>query len=204
VRVTTDGVWIGYCIYWPLVCTTRNYILQITDTHILVSSVYYSFHLPFPRNGFTDGDSSASSAQVLLSQPPVQNSLSTENSTNWVPGWRPFHTNFLVISSQADFQLNWQVNPLSHQPAASRHLTQLNCWQLQPTSNPLPQTVLPITSRYRPHRKRRFHCYSPAIPRPLHRNRCLFIRLLHSNGCCLHIHHLATGLYATILLSFGL
>jgi hypothetical protein len=31
-------------IYWPLVCTPRNCTLQITDTHRLVSSVYYSFH----------------------------------------------------------------------------------------------------------------------------------------------------------------
>jgi hypothetical protein len=32
--------------------------------------------------------------------------LSTENSTNWVPGWRPFQTNLIDFSSQADFQLN--------------------------------------------------------------------------------------------------
>jgi hypothetical protein len=23
-RVTIDGVWIGHCIYWPLIHTTRN------------------------------------------------------------------------------------------------------------------------------------------------------------------------------------
>jgi hypothetical protein len=45
--------------------------------------------------------------KVLLSMPPVQNSckLSTEGSTNWVPSWWPFHTNLLVFSLQADFQL---------------------------------------------------------------------------------------------------
>jgi hypothetical protein len=32
--------------------------------------------------------------------------LSTDKSTGWVPGWRPFHTNVLVFSSQTDFQLN--------------------------------------------------------------------------------------------------
>jgi hypothetical protein len=31
--------------------------------------------------------------------------LSTVDSTNWVPGWRSFHTNLLVFSSQANFQL---------------------------------------------------------------------------------------------------
>jgi hypothetical protein len=41
---TTDGVWIGEWIYLPLIYTTRNYILEITDTHRLVSSVYYSLH----------------------------------------------------------------------------------------------------------------------------------------------------------------
>jgi hypothetical protein len=47
------------------------------------------------------GDSSASCAQVLSSQPPVQNS-----TFNWqLPGWRSFHTNLPVFSSQADFQL---------------------------------------------------------------------------------------------------
>jgi hypothetical protein len=36
--VTVDGVLIGEWIYWPLVYTTWNYTLQITDT------VYYSPH----------------------------------------------------------------------------------------------------------------------------------------------------------------
>jgi hypothetical protein len=31
--VTADEVRIAEWIYWPLVCTTRNYILLITDTH---------------------------------------------------------------------------------------------------------------------------------------------------------------------------
>jgi hypothetical protein len=30
--VIIDGVWIGEWIYWPLVYTAQNYILQITDT----------------------------------------------------------------------------------------------------------------------------------------------------------------------------
>jgi hypothetical protein len=32
--------------------TTRDYILHITDTNRVVSSVYYSLHQPFPCNGF--------------------------------------------------------------------------------------------------------------------------------------------------------
>jgi hypothetical protein len=40
--VSIDEVWIAYWIYWPLVHNTQNYTLQITDTHRLVSSVYYS------------------------------------------------------------------------------------------------------------------------------------------------------------------
>jgi hypothetical protein len=72
-----------------------------------------------------------SSASVLKSR----TELSTINSTNWVPVWRPFHTYLLVFSWQADFQqpatsrhftqLNWQLNPLTHHPATSRHFTQL-------------------------------------------------------------------------------
>jgi hypothetical protein len=55
----------------------------------------------------------------------MQNCLSADNSTNWVPGWRLFHANLLTLSSLADFQLN------GHQPATSCHFTQLNYWQLQ-------------------------------------------------------------------------
>jgi hypothetical protein len=31
--------------------------------------------------------------------------LSNDDPTNWVPGWWPFHTNLLVFSSQAGFEL---------------------------------------------------------------------------------------------------
>jgi hypothetical protein len=42
VYVTTDGVWIGDWIYWPLTHTSCDYISQITDTHRLVSSDFTS------------------------------------------------------------------------------------------------------------------------------------------------------------------
>jgi hypothetical protein len=51
--------------------------------------------------------------------------LSTDNSTNWVPGWMSFHTNLLVFSSQADFQLRadkWTLS-LANQML---HVTSLN------------------------------------------------------------------------------
>jgi hypothetical protein len=69
-----DGIWIGEWIYWQLIHTTQNYTVEITDTHRLVSSVYSSLQQPFPDNGFTSCDSSASRTYVLLSQSPVQNS----------------------------------------------------------------------------------------------------------------------------------
>jgi hypothetical protein len=54
--------------------------------------------------------------------------LSTDSC---VPRWRLFHTNqLLVFSSQADFQLNWQLNS-PNQPATSRHFTKPKCCQLQ-------------------------------------------------------------------------
>jgi hypothetical protein len=130
-RVTIDGVWIGEWIYWPLVYTTRKYILQITDTHRPVSSVYYSLSTSrFLATASTEGDSSASRTQVLLSQSPVQNScqLKTQLTGSQCgghftpPSWSSLHR---LIS-------NWKLNSLTHQPAASRHFTQLNCWQVQP------------------------------------------------------------------------
>jgi hypothetical protein len=75
----------------------------------------------FPATASTEGDSSASRTQVLLSEPPMQNSLSTDNSTNWVPGWRLFHTNLLVFSSQPDFQRNLIATEVS----LTHHITSL-------------------------------------------------------------------------------
>jgi hypothetical protein len=42
-------------------------------------------------------------APGLLSR-PCRAQLNCQPSTNWVPGWRPFHANRIVFSSQADFQ----------------------------------------------------------------------------------------------------
>jgi hypothetical protein len=98
---------------------------------------------------------------------------------NCVPGWPPFHTSLLVFSSQAE-QLTTE---LSHSPTS--YFTSLHSTELLTTlttTNSLLQIGLLITFRHEPHRKHRFHCYNLTIPRPLHRNGCSFIRLLHSNG----------------------
>jgi hypothetical protein len=55
VRVTIDGVRIGDSICWPLLHTIRDYALQITDTHRLVSSVYYILHTRFLATDFNTG-----------------------------------------------------------------------------------------------------------------------------------------------------
>jgi hypothetical protein len=119
-----------------------------------------------------------------MSQLPMQ---------NWVPGCWPFHTNLLVFSPQADFQLTTE---LFH--ATTGYFTLLYSTELLRNFYSGTLLTLLITFRHKPHRKHRFHCYSPTVPRPLHRNGCLLICLLHSNGC-LQNHCLAMGLYATIL-----
>jgi hypothetical protein len=74
--------------------------------------VFISRSLPAASNR---GDSSASRAQVLSSQPPVQNS--TLNIVNWqLPGWRPFHTYLLVPSSKVYFQLSTEIGYPSSLP----------------------------------------------------------------------------------------
>jgi hypothetical protein len=115
--LTMDGAWFGEWIYSQLTYNTRNYTLQTTDTHRLVCSLYYTPTSRFLATVSTEGDFSVSRTQVFLSEPPVQNSLSTDNSTNRVPGWLPFHTNLLVFSSQTDFQLptnNWIPSPTTY------------------------------------------------------------------------------------------
>jgi hypothetical protein len=70
----------------------------------------------------------------------VQKCLSTDNSTNWVSGWRPFHSSLLVFSSHAHFQLFGTSAELSHSPTSyftSLHFTQPNCRQLTCLSNQL-------------------------------------------------------------------
>jgi hypothetical protein len=91
--MTIDGVWIGSI----------------------------SLHWPFPGNGFYQWRFFSFRHSDLLVKAARAEILSTDNSTNWrLPGWWPFHTNLLVFSSLADFQLTtdswtlWLTNQLLH------------------------------------------------------------------------------------------
>jgi hypothetical protein len=207
-----DMVWIGYLIYWPLVYTTRNYTLQITDTDQCPQSITVSTRR-FLAKASTEGDSSPPRTQDLLSQPPVQNSCQlTTHLTGFQDGG---HFTLLVFTLQEDIQLTWQRNSFTNQPATSRHFTQLNCWQLL--------TTLLVSSIYSlgPDPIENAASSNPSVVviggclaidwisfprervyRPLLRNGCLFIKLLHSNGCTRPFRGLcpATGLYATVFL----
>jgi hypothetical protein len=160
-----------------------------------VFSFYYSLHLPFPGNGFYRGRFFIFPRLGSLVTAACAELLSTDSSTNLVLGWRPYHTNLLVFSSQADFQQTTDNWNLSHTPTS--YFTSLHSTELLTTDCGTWLTLL-ITFRHEPHREHRFPCYS-TIPRQLHRNGRLFISLLHSNGCCLQSHHLVTGLHAAVL-----
>jgi hypothetical protein len=118
-------------------------------------------------------------ATSLLSL-PCRARLNCQPSNNWVPGWRPFHTNLLVFSSQADL-----TTELSHSPNTYfTHFTQLNCpaclgstlrsLMADPTENTLVSsvTVLLCASRFR----------GKVFTEPLPRNACSSSQSLHSNG----------------------
>jgi hypothetical protein len=86
--VSIDGVWIGKWIYWHLYTwleTTSNYSAtanlhnsQITTAPDKPFPACY-LHQPLPGKGSKSGDSSASCAEVLSSQTPVQNWLVRTN-----------------------------------------------------------------------------------------------------------------------------
>jgi hypothetical protein len=127
--VTIDRLWFGHSIYWPLVYTTRNYTLQIIDSQTSVLSLL-QFAIAVSRQRLLRGRFLSFPNSGPLITAGRAELLSTENSTNWILGWRPFHTNLLVFSSQADFLLNWTfslTNQLLH--FTSLHFTSLN-WTL--------------------------------------------------------------------------
>jgi hypothetical protein len=101
--VTRDGVWIGYWIYWHTCIHhselhftdhwhTQTSFLSLLQSPLAVSCQqlppWEILHLPTLR-------SSCHSC-------PCSTLLNCQPSTNWVPGWQPFHTNLTVLSS-----LNW-------------------------------------------------------------------------------------------------
>jgi hypothetical protein len=107
------------CIHHSDLHLTVHWHTQTSVLSLLQSSLADSWQR------LLEGDSSAFRVQILFSQPPAQNSFSSDNSTHWVPGWGSIHTTLLVFSPQADFQLNWQLNSFIHQPATSLHSTEL-------------------------------------------------------------------------------
>jgi hypothetical protein len=123
------------------------------------------------------GDSSASHAQGLSSE------LNSQLTTNYVPGWQPFHTNLLVFSSQTDFQLNW---------------TALHCTALSGVF-----TTWPWGGSNRKHYlQQSFYCCHGRLLSNISDTVDVFIgcyqaRHVPSHECCI-----ATVLYITILLWF--
>jgi hypothetical protein len=120
--------WMNW-IYWPLVRTTRNYTSQNTDTHRLVSSFCYSLHQPFPSDDFYRERFFSFPHSGPLVTVARAGLLSIDNSTTGVPGWRPFHTNRLLFSSEADFHLAMEI---SYSPTS--YFTSLHSAQLLTTS----------------------------------------------------------------------
>jgi hypothetical protein len=96
------------------ITVSLNYTLQI-------SHIKFSFH------------SRTLAINSFLHSLSYRTPLNCQLSTKCVPGWRPFHTNLLVFSSQADSNWtdNWTLsltNQLLHW--TELNWTELNCWQL--------------------------------------------------------------------------
>jgi hypothetical protein len=118
--------------------------------------------------------------------------LSTDYWTNWVPGWRPFHTSSLLFTGWLSTEL---ATELPRQSSTSRHFTQLNCWQLPTTrlmsslyslgADPIENAASNNPSVVVGGCLAIDWISFPREPvyRPLLINGCLFIHLLHSNGC---------------------
>jgi hypothetical protein len=153
-------------------CIHRSELHFTDHWHRLVSSVYHSLHEPFPGNGFYRG-----------------------RFFNF-PRSGP-----LVIAARAELFVSWQINWLgprlaviSHQPpsllftgwlSTELSLTNelLHVTSLHWTADNFLNWLLLTTFRHQLIRKHRFHCCSPTTPRPLRRNRCLFVC---SNGSISH------------------
>jgi hypothetical protein len=127
--------------------TTLYRSLAHTD---LVSSVYSNLHQPFPGNSFYRRRFFSFTRSGPVVTATHAELLSTNNSTNWVPGWRPFHTNLVVFSSQTDFQL---TTDLSHSPTSyftSLHSTALLTTQQLTASNCSAYNILAHTTQKTP------------------------------------------------------
>jgi hypothetical protein len=76
---------------------------------------------------------------MLLSQPLVQNSC--QLSTDWIQIWRPFHSNLIVFSSEADFQLSYPDNWTLSLTNQLLHVTSFN-WTADAADNPNQQLLV--------------------------------------------------------------
>jgi hypothetical protein len=118
--------------------------------------------------------------------------LNCQPSTNWAPGWRPFHTNLLIFSSQADFQLTTElVNLIVFKITPGRGPHQKHY------SSVIPRVLFRGNVFTGP--LLRNGLYNPVV---LLLPACM-LWALPSNGSCLQSYRLATGLYATILKANG-
>jgi hypothetical protein len=117
---TIDVVWIGNRISWPLVYTTRNYISRVTDTQeTSVLSLLHSWPTFSWQRLLQVEIRRLSALRSSCHSRPCRTLVNWQ--LYWVPCWRPFHTNLLVLSSQADFLL---TSELSHSP--TRYMTSLH------------------------------------------------------------------------------
>jgi hypothetical protein len=109
-----------YCILDLLTTYTHDSELQaITAPQLIIRApskpvpacgVFTSRSLVTVSNS---GGSSTSAPKSSLNGGSLPNASVT---TDWVPGWQPFHTNLLVFSSQAEFQLTTVTDSLLQTP----------------------------------------------------------------------------------------
>jgi hypothetical protein len=143
--VTVDGVCIGECIYWSLVRATRElqvitapsliFTIQKSPVHALSlfqPAVSSSRYLATASN---NGDLSASRAQILSLQLPVQNStpnwqltLRLAATSHQPPsllfaGWFSNELNLIATSSQSPLQSSTALSTFLHDWTANPQLT---------------------------------------------------------------------------------
>jgi hypothetical protein len=96
--------------------TTCYYTSQIATRHSMSSQAVTVFTSCYLITNVNNGYS------VLKSRTEF---MSTVNWSNWVPGWRPFHTHLcLLFTGRLSTELTTDLSP--QQPATSCHFTQLN------------------------------------------------------------------------------
>jgi hypothetical protein len=105
--VTIDGVWTGYWIYW------HNSELQVIKAPLVISTIHKSLLQTLSCLQPAVSSTAVSWKRMLIVEilqlPALRSFLSCEYPSTercQFPGWRPFHTNLIVFSSQANFETN--------------------------------------------------------------------------------------------------